>query len=321
VPLPPPVVVVPTPTTLIAVDTSVLRIQDDDPGIYFVALSTDLSWRGATLVRSVDNVAGWTALDSFSTLAAYGITTTALGDWPGYNLWDTGHTLDVSMASGTPLSLSREVVLSGGAQLGLLGNELLYWSTATQLSQTTWRLSDFLRGRRGTEWACTGHSVQELFIVLDEFSVRRYSAPASDIQQVRYYRAVSQGQAIEDAGTLVVTNTGRGQRCFSPQHLHGTRDTSQNLTITWSPRTRLPWDSLDGIRGPSGEPQERYRVTILAALGSATVLRTWDVTMPSATYSATDQTTDGITPGNLVAVSIVQLNQFTGPGMAGDALL
>ena len=322
VPTPPPFIAPPATSTLLVLDTALLSSQDDDLGLYFAAASTDVAWNGATLWWSVDGTSNWQQVLAFSSRATYGTAATVLGNRPPYNTWDRANTVDVTLGYGSVPSYSPTAVVLGTAHAALLGQEIIQWQTATQLSSTTWRLSMLLRGRRGTEWAIGSHAIGDQFIVLDPQTVQRYVPLASDLGQVRFYRLVSAGQTVADVASVAITNTGQGQQCYSPDHLRSSRDAANNLTVTWRPRTRLPWETLNGQIGPLGEQVEQYRVRIPAALGSASILREWVIgTARSVTYLASDQATDGFTPGNPVPIRISMVNAYTGSGHPSELMV
>ena len=321
VPTPPPFVAPPAASTLLVLDTALLSSQDDDLGLYFAAASTDVSWNGATLWWSLDGTSNWQQVLAFSSRATYGTAATVLGNRPPYNTWDRANTVDITLGYGSIPSYAPTAVVLGTAHAALLGQEIIQWQTATQLDAVTWRLSLLLRGRRGTEWAIGSHAVGERFVLLDPQTIGRYVPLASDLNQTRYYRLVSAGQTVADVASVAVVNGGEAQRCYAPDHIRGLRDASNNLTVTWRPRTRLPWETLNGQTGPFGEQAEQYRVTIPPALGAPTVLRTWTVTTPTVTYAATDQATDGFTPGALIPVQVQQVNGYTGSGHLGARMV
>ena len=321
VPTPPPFIAPPATSTLLVLDTALLSSQDDDLGLYFAAASTDVSWNGATLWWSLDGTSGWQQVLVFSSRATYGTAATVLGTRPPYNTWDRANTVTITLGYGSVPSYSPQAVVLGTANAALLGQEIIQWQTATQLDAVTWRLSMLLRGRRGTEWAIGTHAVGERFVLLDPQTIGRSVPVASDVNQTRYYRLVSAGQTVADVASVAVVNGGEAQRCYAPDHIRGHRDMSNNLTITWRPRTRLPWETLNGQTGPLGEQSEQYRVTIPPALGAPTVLRSWSVTTPTVTYAATDQATDGFTPGALIPVQVQQVNVYTGSGHLGARMV
>jgi hypothetical protein len=311
----------PEPTTLLVLDTSIVSAADDDTGLYFAVASEDVRWRGAAVLRSVDGVSDWQPVATFQAIARHGVAATVLEDWPGYNTWDRAHTVDITMTAGVPESFTEAAVLAGLARAALLGNEILYWQNATQLDDVTWRLDTLLRARRGTDWATGDHEEGEAFIILDSETIKRYAAPPSDLNQTRYYKTVSSGESIDDVSAVAVVNQGRGQICFSPSHLRGTRNSSNDIAVTWRPRTRIPWTRIAGIAGPLGEREERYVVSSILGLGSPIVLRSWNLTSRTVTYTAAEQTEDGLVPGDPVYLRVQQGNDYTGAGHPTEAAL
>jgi len=321
VPTPPPFIAPPATSTLLVLDTALLSSQDDDLGLYFAAASTDMGWNGATLWWSLDGTSNWQQVLSFSSRATYGTAATVLGTRPPYNTWDRANSVTITLGYGSVPSYSPTAVVLGTANAALLGQEIIQWQTATQLDAVTWRLAMLLRGRRGTEWAIGSHAVGERFVLLDPQTIGRYVPLASDLNQTRYYRLVSAGQTVADVASVAVVNGGEAQRCYAPDHIRGSRDVSNNLTVTWRPRTRLPWETLNGQSGPLGEQSERYRVAVTEALGSPIEVRSWTVTTPTVTYLALDQGADGFAPGSLIPVQVQQVNVYTGSGHIGARMV
>jgi hypothetical protein len=86
------------------------------------------------------------------------------------------------------------------------------------------------------------------------------------------------------------------------------------LTINWVRRTRIGGEWIDNVDVPLSEAFEKYDVEITNA-GFTTVLRTFSgLTEPTATYTAAQQTADGITPGSAVHVRVYQVGECTGRG-------
>jgi hypothetical protein len=100
---------------------------------------------------------------------------------------------------------------------------------------------------------------------------------------------------------------------LSPQHIKGTRDASNNLTLTWLRRTRYNGEWRDGADVPLGETAESYSVDIY---DGSTLLRTIAATSETASYTAAQQTADGITPGDAVNVEVYQISSVVGRGFA-----
>jgi len=290
------------PTVLFLMDTHLLRDVDEGSG-YYMAMAPQGSgeWSGATAFSSLDGQA-WRMEDTITSAVSYGGATSVLAVGSPYVI-DYGHTVDIRMARGTLSSIS-ELEMLNGQNAALLGNEIVQWQTATALDATSWRLSNLLRGRRGTDWAIGTHQVGERFIVLAPTPLRREQMGLSEVGAARAYRAVTNNTDMLATYAQSFTNTALGLKCYSPEHVTGTRTTGNDLTITWKRRTRLGGQWADGHDVPLGEASEQYSVDIL---DGADIVRTIDTTVQSATYLASEQTTDGLTPGNPVTVTVYQL--------------
>src|SRR4029077_26400 len=147
----------------------------------------------------------------------------------------------------------------------------------------------FLRGRRGTEWAMSGHQVGERFVLLPEVDV---TAPLADITRERLYKAVTFGKTLESATAQAFTNYGARLRCYAPVHLEGGADSSGDVELTWVRRTRVGGDWLDLTNVPLGEATELYVVQIWDASYSQCARIIEGITNPTVSYTAADQVTD-----------------------------
>ena len=114
------------------------------------------------------------------------------------------------------------------------------------------------------------------------------------------------------------TNTAVGLKPYSPVHTKGRRDGANNLTIIWIRRNRLGGEWRDSVGVPVSEDTESYEVDIL---NGATVVRTISITSQTASYTAAEQTSDGLTPGDPVDVEVYQLSATVGRGLKATATL
>lgn len=293
------------PTGLFLLDTHLLRDVDEGSGYYMaMAPQGGGGWHGATAFSSSDGNA-WRMEDTITTPVDWGSAVSALQEGSP-SVIDHGHTVDIRMARGTLSSIS-EAELINGSNAGLLGHEIVQWQTATALDATTWRLSNLLRGRRGTEWAIPAHAVGERFVVLSYATLRREDMGLSEVDTARLYRAVTNNTDVLTTTTQAFVNTALGLKPYSPDHVRGTRTVSHDLTVTWTRRTRLGGLWVDGRDVPLGESSERYETDIWVA---GTVVRTLPSTTPTVLYLASDQTTDGLTPGSPVTLTVYQLGQL-----------
>jgi hypothetical protein len=305
------------PLLLDADDTNGTALRE-----YLLAGGYGDNWRGAEVALS-DDLTSWTDLDAIVDGVRWGAAANALGAPVSPWSWDEVNTLTVWMMSGEPESATDLEVLNGTNLAVLLTPstgtlELIQWRDAVQNTNGSWTLSRLLRGRRGTEDGSTNRAAGDVFIILDDEAARlRLQSPVSLLSATRYYRLRGQFDVPATATVITKASRGRAERPYAPVHITGTRDQSNNLTVTWVRRTRVGGELRD-LTGdvPLGEASETYEVEFLN--GNTVVRTVTSLTSPTVTYSATQQTTDGITPGNPVGVRVYQMSALVGRGIPGS---
>jgi hypothetical protein len=230
-----------------------------------------------------------------------------------HGVWDRTNTVDVELVAGTLTSVTEAEVLAG-ANLCIIGNEILQFATATLIATNTYRLSTLLRGRRGSEWAIATHAIGSKFAMADNLLAATF--PVSS-QGLAFNMRVTNGWDLvsnEESGTAVC----RSRMPYAPCNVRGSRDISENLTITWNRRSRT------APLGPFAEPpldetSEMYEVDIMDGV---TVVRTISATSPTCAYSAADQVTDfGGVPEDGITVRVYQLSPGWIRGFAAEATI
>lgn len=304
------------PTELRLLDIPILRAVDNNSGFYMAASGYYDGWRGASVVQSADNAA-WNQIKTFLVSSTMGVANTALGSGLT-TIPDQASTVNVRLLKGELASITDDQLLAGG-NIAVLGQEILQFKNAVLQADGTYDLSYFLRGRFGTEWAVGSHALYEEFTVLTESTIQRMLVDENTIGAKRYYKAVTLGSTVDASISKTFTYAGVCFKPYAAVHLKGTRDTSNNLTITWIRRSRYGGEWRDNVDVPLGETSENYEVDILN--GSNVVVRTIAVTAQSASYSAAQQTTDGLTPGNPVHIKIYQLSTTVGRGVPAEAFV
>jgi hypothetical protein len=299
--------------TLLVLDAPLLDDADDTFGAYLAGYGSDASWLGADVYVSKDG-STYSYAATLSSAAATGATSTALADHTGAYV-DTTNTVRVVFPYAVTLESITELEMLDGGNRCLIGAELLGFQTATQISPTTWDLSDLLRCQQGTEWASDHASGARFVLLEDSVSVE---APLSGLGQTWYWKAVPYGSTLDDVTAQTTTLAGIRIKPLSPVHIAGARDGSDNLTITWDYRARVGADWVDGYETPVDESVEAYEVDVMDGV---TVLRTISASSATAAYSAADQTADGLTPGDPVDVNVYQISSRVGRGYAGAATI
>lgn len=311
----------PAETVLHLLDIPILRDADDTSGIYAAARGATAPWPGAAVLDSGDAVEYLERVRVLESAVA-GVCLTTLGDWTGGRVFDELNTVRVSLALGTAASVTRDALLNDQTvNAWLVGSEILQAREATLVSAGVYDLSGLLRGGRGTEWAMVDHAANERCVKLQLAGLRRVPIDTSRIGISRYYKGVTLGRALGTAPAQSFTDTGVDRKPFSPFDARVARDGSNNCTITWQRRSRLAVRTIGpaGISVPLGEETEAYLVDIYDDGTYTTLLRSISASTPTATYSAADQTTDGLTPGNPLFLHITQVSAVIGRGYALEA--
>jgi hypothetical protein len=174
----------------------------------------------------------------------------------------------VSMTTGEPESATHLEVLNGANKAALVAvdgtAEIVQWRTATQEADGTWTLTGLLRGRRGTEDLIASRGIGDAFIILDGTRLL-YDAAASEVTAVRQLKAVGIFDTPDTApGVVTKARRGRAERPYAPVHLAGSRDGSNNLTVSWVRRTRAGGELVNGSGTVAlSESTEAYEVDVL----------------------------------------------------------
>ena len=234
-----------------------------------------------------------------------------------WNRWDHDNTFEVTLLNGTLTSAADDVTVLNGANMALLGDEIIQFKTVTSLGSNRYRLSVLLRGRFGTEWAMNSHSPGERFVILSPFTVTKLHESRDDISTTRLYKLVNTGQTLSTSIPYLEYHDGVALMPYAPCHIKATRDGSDNITLTWHRRTRVNGAWRDYVDIPVGETEEAYEIDVLDSTGA--VVRTIDATAETAAYSAADQTTDFGGPQSTVTVIVYQISEAVGRGYGAQA--
>jgi hypothetical protein len=271
-------------------------------------------FRGATLFQPTADGLDYIAAATAAAPSVMGATVSELAPGPLWR-WDRVNTVEVQLDYGELQSLADERVLAG-ANAALLGGEIIQFANAELIGESLYRLGRLLRGQRGTEQDMITHPIGSRFVMLDpgrqprpSFSIARVGIPIT-----WRYAPVPQGPTGDLSDEIVFTDTGNGLRPFAPVHLNAARDSSGDIQLSWTRRTRIGGDSwLNEV--PLGEETEEYDVLIL---NGASVVRTLRVTSQSAAYTAAQQTTDfGSLPATLTW-RVAQISRVYGRGLLAE---
>lgn len=274
--------------------------------------STSMGWLGAVAYKSVTEDSDYETVSSIGFESVIGTTKTSLP--PGSEgVWDEGSVI-VELHRGSLDSRTADEVLAG-KNLALVGNEIIGFKTATLVGTRTYKLSGLIRGLRDTFRFNASHVVGEDFVFLDD-RVSRIVLSSSDVGVSRTFKVVPVGGTLDDATSIELTSTGSSLRQFAPDNVVAVRNGSDDIVVTWERRSRSFFRILANAPAAVMADEEAYEIDF--CLPDGTVLRTQESLTPDVTYTAADQTTDGVGPSDPVLVKVYMLSPV-GRGNEGTA--
>lgn len=285
-------------TRVVLMDMPILQDAHDDYGFYAIMGATDDSWARGRIEASGNAGSSYGTLLDWPSSAIMGDVTGTLAAGTTTGLDDTLDTTSVLtvelLHEGMQLESATDAALDAFGNFAFVGKdglgEYIQYKTATYITGNTWELTDLRRGRRGTDHAISTHASGEAFVLLGGEGVFRIPYPDTDKWgDELLFRGITLHQDEADADVVAFTNTGEGKRPYSPVNVEGDWDGSYDLTITWDSRSRLDAGGL-GI-----DDNAEWDVEILSGTG-----RTITVVAETATYTAAQQTTDGLLPGGTI---------------------
>lgn len=252
------------------------------PRLAIAAAGTEPGWRSAALLLSADGLR-WDPVGATALPAVIGQIVEAPGAGPA-GLEDRANGIVVELAhAGMALADADATAMDAGANLAMLGEELIQFSRAVPLGANRWRLRTLWRGRRGTEAAIGTQTAGDRFVLIVGDSIKGIeladAAPGTSV------RVLADGAGDSVPAEAEAAITGYSMVPPSPVHLAAVRNEDGGAEVRWVRRSRIGWRWIDGVDAPLGEEAERYLVTIEPEGGDA---RNAEVLAPSATVTAAE---------------------------------
>lgn len=207
---------------------------------------------------------------------------------------------------GWHMTNASDASLLGGANMAMLGAELIQFGRADALGDNRYRLSHLLRGRGGTESAMAHHDVEEAFVLLQSDPAMIALLPAHiGMTPLNAGMIVEARRAGHDFSVAtVIASADRVMRPLAPAHLRLVPKGNGGFVLHWIRRSRAGWVWRDGVDAPLGEADERYRIQIIPSSGAVQ----WkEVGVPTLDITADEVAHWRSTGANRLTISVCQI--------------
>jgi hypothetical protein len=319
----PSIIVVPLISKGFVLDVPLLTDSDENasPLLYVAAAPyADGTWPGAIIYQETDGeYSDELASVPSSSPATWGYVAEAM-PYANPNLWDRGTEMTVTLQIGELIGCTEAAAnadpLLNLIAIGNLGRwEVLQFTTAELVTDKTYTVSGFKRGRRGTEWAAELHAASDQFILLD--TVQDETLGLSEVGTELSFMAITSGRT--SGFPITLSNfEGNSLKPYAPVHLEAVKDPATgDWSFSWSRRTRVGGAWTSGTPIALGEATEEYHLTV--GDGVASDVKT--VTSPAYLWTVTNQTTDTgaeVMDGDL-AWTVAQVSAAVGDGFLATA--
>jgi hypothetical protein len=230
----------------------------DAPQLFVAACGTGAGWRAAALSTSIDAGASWQAAGRTSGVAIMGVLTAAPAAAPA-TLIDRANAIEVELHM--PVAVLHDAddrAIDAGANLAMVGDELIQFGRAEPIGGNRWRLSRLWRGRRGTEFAAGAQQIGDRFVLIEAEAMLPIGslgiAPGRDVH------VLANGIGDLGGGVERVRHV-TGWSVRPPAPVHGVIEHGGDgaRSLRWVRRSRNGWGWHDLVDVPIGEERERYR--------------------------------------------------------------
>jgi Putative phage tail protein len=234
-------------------------------GWHAAVAGTGASWRLAEVEMRAAPDAPLQSLGVATAATALGTAITALP--PASALIEDQQSSVIIQLSGDHMDLAdaTPAQLYYGANLMLIGAEIVQFAHAEPLGNRRYRLSHLLRGRYGSETAISGHVAGEDVLLLDGSGLIPLGSA--------YSGAMVQAAAPSDASPVsdLIPRGSTALLPLSPVHPRWQWN-GVTLKLGWVRRSRSGFDWLSGVDTPLGESVEAYRIIVTSSNGAVLML-------------------------------------------------
>jgi hypothetical protein len=281
------------PVTLALIDAPLpIGEPTSGPTLYLAASTPTAGWKAPMVEISASGFA--VSARAARRKAVLGQAMSALGGGQPYLLDNVG-SLDVQLIDADQwLTSCTDDALVDGANLALLGGELIQFGVADAIGPGQFHLSRLLRGRVGTEWAMQPHSADDPFLLIEAATLQPIVLPSWTRDS-----PVTVAEVGGSGASATAIAGGESLRPPSPVDLNATF-AGGALDVSWTRRSRDGFAWVDDVDAPLGEPFERYAVGLEGPSG----IIERETETPMISLSAADLAAAGSGPAALTVRQI-----------------
>jgi hypothetical protein len=226
-----------------------------EPRLLVAAGAPGPSWRRADVRLSLDGGETWRTVATASRRAVMGSADTVLGAGPA-DRRDEVNSVDVTLLNAEDwLQPATATSVLAGANLALLGDELLHFQQVEPLGAQRFRLRGLVRGRQGTEAATRAHVAGEPFLLLDPASLVTLPIPVTMIGGVALLKLVGPLDEEGAVAAVAVDVVGRAVLPFAPTGLAAAALPGGGVELAWVERGTAYRGWADGAGAVTGSFQ------------------------------------------------------------------
>lgn len=305
-------------TKAVLLDIPRIVIDQDASGISAALYGQASGWPGGILMRSDDGGQTWPSMTGFADKSEVFTAVDVLGSGRT-DIVDASNSVTVTPNwSAADLYSITELQMFAGGNLAAFGAdgrwEIIAFRTVVD-NTGSYTLSDFMRGRYGTEWASSLHQIGDQLIMLTTTDTDFIGLPLTALNSSRIWRAVTNNDDITSAPDITYAYSGVNLKPLSSVYVSGDIDsTSHDWHITWVPRSRVLVDPFSGLDTPIGEASEKYDVEIWDSAYTTLKRTITGLTSPEADYSSADQVSDFGAEQSTLYLKIYKISADVGRG-------
>jgi hypothetical protein len=292
-------------TELLVLDIPFVDNEDEEYTLYLAAKGTG-RWNGCSIFTSVDNLR-YFLLTTITAPSIFGICSTNLETNDLNQEIISVEVIDAELESISPSDFSLKL------NTALFGNQVRIFRDAELSSLDNYNLGRLTSAFKGTQYE-PAPVPGDRFVLLkgENANITKIKYKPEDIGQVRYFKAVSSGQTLDEVAPQAITIGGVSQRPYPPRiedHLCS-YDLAGNITLEWASGDRHAYNSF--LVDTSSLSDYEFEVQIII---SPYAKRTfYNIHKFKLIYTADQQITDFGAFQTTLMVRIYEINADYGKG-------